>query len=292
MSQVAHWCFTTYDVANFGIPEDTSRIKYMIYQAELCPETGKEHFQGYIEFFRSVRMNAVKKILNDNTMHLEPRSGTRDKARDYCRKEDTHIDGPWEFGTWEESQSGKRNDLIDLCSAIDEGKKDWELKELYPSTFLRYQKHVGNYRNVRKPVPREVPHVEYIYGKTGTGKTKSVYDRESLDDLYVCESELKWFDGYSSQPSVLIDDFNGQCKIEFLLRLLDRYPLQVPIKGGFTNWEPNRIYITSNLSIADLYPNISNNHREALIRRITIIKSTDDLQEAQDQSFNIDEDFL
>jgi hypothetical protein len=65
----------------------------------------------------------------------------------------------------------------------------------------------------------------------------------------------EWFDGYEGQKLVLFDDFDkGQISFRLLLRLLDRYPMQVPIKGGFVEWCPRVIYITSNLGPARWYP--------------------------------------
>ena len=48
---------------------------------------------------------------------------------------------------------------------------------------------------------------------------------------------------------MLWEDFNGaQNKVPLvqLLRLLDRYPLQVRVKGGFVWWSPKRVIITTN----------------------------------------------
>jgi len=43
----------------------------------------------------------------------------------------------------------------------------------------------------------------------------------------------------------VFDDFRaGEIKFNWLLRLLDRYHLNVPIKGGFTAWTPKYIFIT------------------------------------------------
>ena len=43
------------------------------------------------------------------------------------------------------------------------------------------------------------------------------------------------------------------CKFRWLLRVLDRHRLIVPIKGGFTNWIPTRIYVTSCKSPEEVY---------------------------------------
>ena len=42
---------------------------------------------------------------------------------------------------------------------------------------------------------------------------------------------LQWFDGYMGQKVVCFDDFRKDfCTFHELLRLLDRYPMDVPVK--------------------------------------------------------------
>ena len=44
-----------------------------------------------------------------------------DVAINYCLKEDTKEEGPWEYGTRPVSRQGKRTDLVRLHSSIMEG---------------------------------------------------------------------------------------------------------------------------------------------------------------------------
>ena len=65
-------------------------------------------------------MGFVKRFFNDESLHLEQARATRAKARDYCRKEDTRIDGPWEHGDFDAGGQGKRNDILTIWD------RDWE----------------------------------------------------------------------------------------------------------------------------------------------------------------------
>lgn len=108
------------------------------------------------------------------------------------------------------------------------------------------------------------------WGPTGAGKTRAVYDNlPSPESIYVHPGG-PWFDGYDSQPIVLFDDFGGsEFKLTYLLKLLDRYPMRVPVKGGFVSWCPQEIYITSNHAPVSWFPNAKEEHVRALMRRIT-----------------------
>jgi len=103
----------------------------------------------------------------------------------------------------------------------------------------------------------------------GVGKTRKVFDDET--DIYMYPGQ-GWFDGYFGQDIVLFDDFSGsEFKITYLLKLLDRYPMSVPIKGAFVQWVPRKIYITSNLDPDSWYPGAHEEHRAALRRRLKTV---------------------
>ena len=89
----------------------------------------------------------------------------------------------------------------------------------------------------------------------------------------------RWFDGFRGHKYALFDDFDGS-QIEFrkLLRLLDKYPMQVPIKGGFTNWNPRKIFITSNVQPRMWYSGderVGLGDIDAMIRRLDIVNHVD-----------------
>lgn len=113
MSQAGlrNWVFTAYDLEHFQVPDTDKNFRYCIYQAETCPTTSRVHLQGYAEFTRTMRMKKIKELFHDPTMHLEPRQGSREQARAYCKKAETRYAEPIEFGTWD-VEPGKRLDLV------------------------------------------------------------------------------------------------------------------------------------------------------------------------------------
>lgn len=69
--------------------------------------------------------------------------------------------------------------------------------------------------------------------------------------------------------AVLFDDFRADvCELHWLLQLLDRYPIDVPVKGGFVAFRPKRIYITSAFPPEGVYRNVCEENMQQLRRRI------------------------
>lgn len=90
--------------------KDAPNLRYAIAQIERA-ESGNLHIQLYTEWKRSLRRSEVYKVLPAN---LEPRFGSRDDARDYCRvkvwkgKDKGQVKRLSEIGKWrsERSSSG------------------------------------------------------------------------------------------------------------------------------------------------------------------------------------------
>ncbi len=93
----------------WDILENTPNMRYLGGQIERA-DTGRLHIQFYIEFSKSYRMNEVLRSISAN---IEPRKGTRDEARKYCRstiykgKNKGRIVLLPEFGEWRVEASAK-----------------------------------------------------------------------------------------------------------------------------------------------------------------------------------------
>lgn len=117
--------------------------------------------------------------------------------------------------------------------------------------------------------------VDVYWGPTGTGKTRKAF--EECPQAYWKEKG-DWWDGYTGEESVIWDEFANDIPITSLLRVLDRYPLRVPIKGGFIQFQAKRIILTSNIPFDEWYPNAKDEHKAALRRRVTNLVHFDSLQ--------------
>lgn len=92
-----NWCFTIFGDWDHEALRDDTVVRAAV-QKEKAPDTGREHYQGFVSLSSAVRMAAVKKLLKCESAHVEKAKGSPQQAWDYCVKEDSRVDGPWIFG--------------------------------------------------------------------------------------------------------------------------------------------------------------------------------------------------
>lgn len=93
---------------------------------------------------------------------------------------------------------------------------------------------------------------KWIWGPTGCGKTKSVFEKYKPEEIYLKDSS-KWFDGFdpTRHKCILIDDYRKQhdgLGLDDLLRIAQPYECRVQIKGGYVQLGMQDIVVTSNTS--------------------------------------------
>lgn len=269
-SQSKFWVFT---LNNYTQEEltlirslvETSNVSYVVIGMEIG-EQGTPHVQGYLELSKRLRGRSVLKLSGMTRCHLETRQGTQEEATRYSKK-----DGIFEeYGELSVNDRGRRSDLESLKTDLDSGKSLMEISDTHFATYLRYERSITKYRALRDTSRNWLPDVQVFWGKTGTGKTRKVYEENV--DIYTHAGD-RWFDGYEGQEVVLFDDFDGSVfKLAYLLKLLDRYQMRVPVKGGFIQWVPKKIYITSNINPQLWYSGANAEHQAALMRRLASIR--------------------
>lgn len=255
------WCFTLNNYAR----EDEETIKawvtdnsasYVVAGREVGEE-GTPHLQGYVEWSSKRSLSTIRRLLP--RAHWERRRGSAREAASYCKKDNNF------FEAGQCSRAGRRSDLQEIQGLIDEGKDDAYIAEHYFSQWVIYRRSFSAYRDLRSNRRMFKSRVEVLVGATGLGKTRYVYHMYGGEDIFVWGGD-RWFDGYRGQSIALFDDYEGGLEWSFFLRLLDRYPMQVPVKGGFVEWKPTKIFITSNQEYTQWYPERA--YTEPLFRRI------------------------
>lgn len=248
-SRGRNWCFTLNNPDQTEIDNlhqlysSSVGIRYMVFQKEQAA-TGTIHLQGYVEFSDTMRFNRVKQLISRRA-YLARRMGTRQQARQYCMKEDSRIEGPWEYGEWTGGSefTTTSNPFNQLRTMLEEGKTEEELWDEHLGTMVRYYRGIREFIRIRTPDRDFKTRVIVLYGPPRTGKSKWIMD--NYRRVY-WKPRGEWWDGYTNQETVALDDFYGWLPYDQLLRLCDRYPLLVPTKGGFTNFVGRTLCFTSN----------------------------------------------
>lgn len=241
------------------------KVTYAIYGGiEFAPDTGHRHVHGYIYHKNAIRISSLRRAFQG--AHIEVAKGTAEQNERYCCKEH-----PAQFVFGVQPRQGRRTDYERIRSELRAGRRTGHVLEectSYPA--IRYAQ---TYATILQLRPRKFkPVVYWFFGPTGTGKTRRVYEMAGEDLWSSCLGDAGWFDGYSGQESALFDDFRPtQYKFSHFLRLLDRYPLRVPIKGGFSEWRPTTIFVTCPNSPEYTY-NVPEESIAQLLRRIDVIE--------------------
>lgn len=270
-----NYAFTYFDFEKNPIDYDNiEKTKYIIVGLETCPKTKKQHHQGYIQFEDKIRMKQAKERFRSDKIHIEQIYSKEWCNINYCSKDGNVI---IEKGI-KPVKKGQRNDIRKF---LEEAKTSDELEmwEKYPNEMLRYNKAYDRFKALllKKEANRQQEQtIIYRWGKTGSGKTRKAF--EEHPDIYRVDhgnADTKlWFDGYTGQKTILFDDFRSSVKFSYMLELLDRYPMQLQVKFGYTykNW--NKVIITSNIPPEEQYPNLTE-LTEPFIRRITKVEHMD-----------------
>lgn len=273
-------CFTAY--VDPRLNWDLTKIEYVIMQEEICPSTGRRHWQGYAELDKAYTMRTMKlKIFRDNSIHIESRMGTQEEAINYCKKMDTRAPGTDVFTYGSPKQQGERTDIQEYAQFIRNnvtGGNGWNMDDVerYGHMMIKFP---GGTKALTETVlqassgsgHREVT-VTVIYGDTGTGKTTYLYRQYDYKDVYVVPlGKNIWFPNYRNQDVLFFDEFNGEASgypIEFFLKVCDSYPLKAENKGGFVDLVHTKVVVCSNVHPSKWWSNINERQYEALMRRL------------------------
>lgn len=262
-----NWCFTynNYD----SCPLIQSNMRYLVYGFEKG-ESGTPHLQGFVIFNNPV--SQPSKYFKP-AYHFEAARGTARQAADYCMKDGNFQ----EFGTppstiKDASAAGgeaTKRKYDDALQAAKEGRFD----DIPADLFTR---HYNTYKKIRfdyAPPASDNDELNnyWVYGPAGTGKSRSV--RKFFGDSLYVKNPNKWFDGYSGEKFVLIDDVHPKWSGITALKIwADHYPFSPETKGGHLKMiRPEGIIVTSNYTIEQCFEHEED--VEPMKRRFRVIKS-------------------
>ena len=256
----ANWWILTIPRDDWEPSGLVSGSDYMCGQPEIG-ESGYRHWQLVVHFPRKMSLAQTKANFTE-TSHCEATRSAAAKA--YCLKEDTRDGEPFNFGVEPFNRSSptdwKRVKELAISGAIYDVPDD---------IFIRYY---GTLQRIAadhdRPVSQEKD-VCVFYGTTGTGKSRRAFEAAG-EEVYVKDPRSKFWCGYRGESNVVIDEFRGGIDISHMLRWLDRYPVRVELKGSSAPLKATKIWITSNLHPDMWYPDLDEETKAALRRRMVI----------------------
>lgn len=238
-----YFCFTINNPTNDDDKQLTNllpSIAYLCYGREQGKD-GTPHYQAYVELDAPQRFSWIKKRLT--RAHIEHRKGSRTQARDYCFKEDKK---PFEYGQWKPDRQGQRNDLVAVQRELDNGTPYIDIVREHFASACRYNRFFKNYHHMIQPQRDSVTKVSVYWGPTGSGKTRAAFAHDSVKQLDYINT---FFDDPEDCAVLVFDDIQNPIHMfgrRLFLRITDRYPMKINIKGGHANWNPKHIIFTTN----------------------------------------------
>lgn len=187
-------------------------------------------------------------------------------AEEYVWKEQTRVGQPFEFG----AKPIRRNSSTDW-ETIKNQAIAGELNSIPADVFVRYYRTLQAISADNASPPALVRTCVVYWGVTGSGKSRRAWD-EGGASAYPKDPRSKFWCGYKGEEVVIVDEFRGGIDISHVLRWLDRYPVNVEVKGSSRPLLASRFYFTSNIHPNEWYPTLDAATLSALTRRMEIIE--------------------
>lgn len=263
MSRHRTWCFTINNWTEsdrFGVQQLFKKCDYGIVGEEKGTLLQTPHLQGYVRLTNALSLIYLKKYLP--RANLRVANGTDLENQAYCSKEGHNV---IEIGEPSQGQ-GKRNDISDLAVLIKSGETTIEdVMFEFPLLYMKYSRSIEKMFNAIMKPRKDKPTVIWLHGLAGVGKTKYVMDNHK--SVYI-KDNTPWWDGYTQQEAICIDDYDNKIPFRTFLRIIDRYVYQAQVKGSYVQVNSPYIYITCEFS-PDYY--WSENALEQVTRRLTSV---------------------
>lgn len=115
-------------------------------------------------------------------------------SEEYCIKEDSKIEGPWEFGHKPIKRQSK-HDWEKIRDLAKQGKIDEVPADIYVKSYSTLKRIAEDHHSAPDTLPQCRGII--ITGEAGLGKTSYVRSIVHADHLYL-KPRSKWWDGYQN----------------------------------------------------------------------------------------------
>ena len=238
---------------------------------------------------------ACSNAVRASTLHSKFKGAHRDIAKGTCVENREYVTktGKWANtdkaetsvnGTFEEwgeipiERQGQRSDIDDLYQMIKDGMSDYEILEQSPNYLFHMEKIDRARKAIRqhqlKDIKRDVECV-YIWGDTGTGKTRYVMDKYGYSNVCRITDYKHPFDNYKGQDVIVFEEYRSNFSIGDFLNYTDIYPVELPCRYANNYAGYTKVYIISNVPLSEQYRHVQIESFEsyrAFLRRIRQVR--------------------
>jgi len=248
-----------------------TQIRFIAFGEETCPSTDRKHHQCYVYFFnpRSTGVRGIRTIaIMFGNSHVEVMRGSFAQNEAYCGKENELT----KLG--EEPKQGARGDLQETVAMIERGEMsvdaligtNAEMVHMYGRTL-----QLAETVYLRSRFRTEMTTALWLHGKTGVGKSHRAFEGYHPDTHYIKDLSTQWWDGYKGQETVIFNEYRSDFKFSYLLSLIDKWPLNVPVRNRESvPFLAKHVIFTSSDHPRECYPNVDDTRFEQFKRRVKI----------------------
>lgn len=258
-----------------------STLKFFC-MADEIGKNGTPHTHIYVYFNSRVRFSKLKKHFPE--AHIEAALGSVQANIDYIKKNnrwenseksETKVEGSFEDWGTIPVQRGLRPEMEELYQMIKCGYTNAEILEInndYISLLDKIDKvRITLLQEKYKNIRRLNLEVVYVYGATGTGKTRGILDKHGDCNVYRVTQYKHAFDMYNCQNILVLEEYRSNIQLGELLSYLDVYAVELPARyvNRFACYE--KVYIVSNWKLEEQYLDVQRESPEtwkAFLRRI------------------------
>ena len=258
--EMRKWFITINNYCDLDCTRASKEIKKCLYGRwgkEIGEKNGIPHIHIWLHYKSARKFSKFGK--------LWPRANIQAGAGEDCDQTYIGKNGHSEEYGVPQAQ-GMRTDISKIKDLIKSGGK---MKDVLNTNCNFQTIRMAELLLKYQELPRRIAPIEvsWHYGKTGTSKTWTVFEKHP--NVFM-PTTYKWWEGYDAHDVVLIDDFRPDwCSFKQLLQLLDIYPFRVEAKGNSREAKYTKIFITCSKSPTEIWNGYAGDEDiEQLIRRI------------------------